>query len=102
MHQDALVHRIQPLVDLAEDFQIRFLRQAAFCLCEGDFDFQLLRERQIDREHRACFFPFRLPRAFRSSWSGDVQRCRCLVHGRVTTQSQGPCKNRTATALRPS
>src|SRR5713226_8984872 len=102
MNQDPLVHRIQPLVHLAEGLQIRFLREVALRLRKGDFDFQLLRERQIDREHRARFLPLRLPWAFRSSWSGDIQRCYRLVHGCVTTQSQGPCKNRTATALRPS
>src|SRR5712664_1714565 len=102
MHHDALVHRIQPLVHLGEDLQFRFLWEAPLRLRKGNLDFHLFREGQIDREYRARFFPLRLPRAFRSSWSRDIQRCRRLVHGCVTTQSQGPCKNRTATALRPS
>ena len=102
MHHHALVHRIQPLMHLAEDFQIRYLREVPVRLRKGNFELQLFRERQIDRKHRARFLPLRLPRAFRFCWSGEIQRCHCFVHGSVTTQSQGPCKNRTATALRPS
>src|SRR5216684_1916766 len=102
MHQDALVHLIQPFVYLAEELHIRFFRERALCLRKGDFQFQLFGERQVDREHRARFFPLRLPRTFRSSWSWDIQRRSRFVHGCVTTQSQGPCENRTATALRPS
>src|SRR5260370_10482633 len=102
MHHDPLVHRVRPLVYWAEDLQIGFLREVALRLRKGEFDFQLFRERQIDREHRARFFPLCLPRALRSSRGRDIQRCSRLVHGCLTTQSQGPCRNRTATALRPS
>src|SRR5260370_17130797 len=102
MHHDPLVHRVQPLVYWAEDLQIGFLREVALRLRKGDFDFQLFRERQIDREHRARFFPLCLPRALRSSRGRDIQRCSRLVHACLTTQSQGPCRNRTAPPLRPS
>ena len=102
MHHDALIHRIQPFVHLAENLQIQLFWEVPLGLRKGDCHFQLLRERQIDREHRARFFPLFLPRAFRSSGSGDIQRCYRLVHDCITTQSQGPCENLTATALRPS
>src|SRR6266481_3241161 len=102
MHHDALVHRIQPLVHLAEYLQIQFFWEVPLRRRQRDFDFKLLSERQIDREHRARFLPLLLPRAFRSTWNWDIQRCHRLVHGCVTTQSQGPCENLTATALRPS
>src|SRR6266850_3393574 len=101
VHHDALVHGVQPLVDLVEEFQLGLFRKVPLCLGKRYCDFQLLGERQVDWKYLARFFPLHLARALRSGWSGDVQRCRRFVHGCVT-QLDWPCKKRTATALRPS
>src|SRR5205807_1007024 len=75
------------VVDLRRYFQCKVLRQHEIDLVAVHVAF--LRLPQMPRNQRA-------QPAF-----AVVQRGR-LVHDRFITQSQGPCKNRTATALRPS
>src|SRR6266850_5541364 len=99
VHHDALVHGVQPLVDLVEEFQLGLFRKVPLCLGKRHCDLQLLGERQVDWKYLTRLFPLHLARTPGSG--GDVQRCRRFVHGCVT-QLQCPCKKRTATALRPS
>ena len=84
-----LVHRVQPIMDLAEKLQVWLFRKIALRLRKRNFDFQLFPERQIDRKHLARFLPLQLTRALRSVGSGDVQRCHRFVHAWFT-QSQRP------------
>src|SRR6266567_2666351 len=97
-----LIHGVQPFVHLGEKFGVRFLGKVSLAYREGNVDFRLLGKRHVNRKHLARLFPLRKTRVFRARRRWNIQGCSRLVHGRLITQSQGPCKNRTATALRPS
>src|SRR6266581_3783084 len=97
-----LVHGVQPFVHLGEEIDIRLLGEIPFRLRKGNVDFLLFGKSQIDRKYLARLFPLRQARVLRPRGCGNIQGCRGLVHGRFITQSQGLCKKRTATALRPS
>src|SRR5580693_3450114 len=101
VHRDTLVHLVQPGFHLVKQFEVWLLRQIPFLLWEGNLDFELFPQGQIDWEYRAILTPLRLP-GNRGLWGSWVMERRSrLVHGCVT-HAQGPCRNRTATALRPS
>src|SRR6266436_4487408 len=100
VNEDARIKPFQPVLHLLEKLQSRFFREIPFVLREGNGDFQLLCQRQIDREDGTKLFPLFLAGGFWPYWSG-VERGSSFDHGCIT-QSHNPCVNLTATAFRPS
>src|ERR1700686_845446 len=100
VNEHARIKSIEPVLDLLEKFERRFLWEVAFILWNGNGDFQLLCQRDIDREDRTKLFPLFLPSGFWPCWSW-VECGSGFVHGCIT-QSHNPCVNLTATAFRPS
>src|ERR1700676_4263145 len=62
VNEHPLVHGIEPRLDLAEERQLRFFRQGSFVGGKRNLDFELLRQREVDREYGASFRPLLLPR----------------------------------------
>src|SRR5258705_5493781 len=99
VNEDARIKPFQPVLHLLEKLQSRFFREIPFVLREGNGDFQLLCQRQIDREYGTKLFPLFLAGGFWPYWSG-VERGSRFVHGCIT-QSHNPRVNLTATHFRP-
>src|SRR5271154_1940438 len=102
INENLLVHGIEPRLNLGKCLEIRLFGQVPLVRREWDFDSELPGEREINRKDRANFVPLVLARRSgpRRRRVGKIERGH-LGHGCVT-QSQGPCANLTATALRPS
>src|SRR6266404_2397594 len=98
--EHARIEPVEPILYLLEKFERRLLREVAFILLKGNGDFQLLCQRQVDREDGTKLVPLFLPRGFWPCWS-RVECGSSFVHGCVA-QSHNPCVNLTATAFRPS
>src|SRR5262249_54486504 len=100
-----LIHSVEPGQDFREQLHVRLIGQVALGLRKRNFDFELFGECEVNRKYGTSFRPLRLPRRLRGRlglhWSWDIQCGKRFGHGCVT-QSQAPCRNRTATALRPS
>jgi len=94
MHQDALVHRIQPLVGLGRKIsRSGFSGRLRFACVEGDFDFSVA-SRAPDRSGTpSVLLSIPLPRAFRSSWkAGMFSVVVVFVHAVSPPVRKGPCK----------
>src|SRR3984885_15504864 len=97
-----LIHGVEPRLDLGEGLEVGFLWQMPLVGRKRKFDGELSGQREIDRKDRTSFVPLLLAQRIgtRRRRVGKIERGH-LGHGCVT-QSQGPCANLTATALRPS